>query len=95
MAYETILYDVEGAAAYLTLNRPQKLNAMNTACLGEMRDALERARGEEGVRVVVIRGAGDRAFSAGADISELLETIADECGPVWFDPICNGGTGKV
>lgn len=73
MEDDPILYTVEGAAAYLTLNRPKKLNAINTACLGEMRQALERARGDDAVRVVVIRGAGERAFSAGADISELAD----------------------
>lgn len=71
MAYETILFEVRGPAAYLTLNRPDKLNAINAACVRELRHALEAARGDRAVRVVVIRGAGERAFTAGADIAEL------------------------
>jgi enoyl-CoA hydratase/carnithine racemase len=73
MAYETILYDVQDAAAHITLNRPKKLNAMNALCIAEMRSALAEARGDDAVRVVVIKGAGERAFTAGADIGELAE----------------------
>ena len=71
MAYETILYEVRDVTAHITLNRPKKLNAMNLRCLGEMRQALADVRGDKGVRVVVLAGAGERAFTAGADISEL------------------------
>ena len=73
MTYQTILYETRGPAAYLTLNRPDKLNAMNSACLGELRAALEIARGDQAVRVVVLNGAGERAFTAGADLSELTD----------------------
>jgi enoyl-CoA hydratase/carnithine racemase len=73
MAYDTILYEVSGAIATLTLNRPKKLNAMNALCVSEMRAALAAARVDEAVRVVVIKGAGERAFTAGADISELAD----------------------
>jgi len=73
MAYETILYDVQDAAAHITLNRPKKLNAMNALCIAEMRSALAEACGDDAVRVVVIKGAGERAFTAGADIGELAE----------------------
>lgn len=78
MAFETILYEVRDAVAHITLNRPKKLNAMNALCVGEMRAALTKVRGDEGARVVVIKGAGERAFTAGADISELADkTPAD------------------
>ncbi len=73
MAFETILYDVRDAAAHITLNRPKKLNAMNALCIAEMRAALAEARGDDAVRVVVIKGTGERAFTAGADISELAD----------------------
>jgi len=78
MAFETILYDVRDAAAHITLNRPKKLNAMNALCIAEMRAALAAARGDDAVRVVVIQGAGERAFTAGADISELADKSPPE-----------------
>jgi len=73
MAYETILYEVSDAVATLTLNRPKKLNAMNALCISEMRAALAAVRGDDAVRVVVLQGSGERAFTAGADISELAD----------------------
>jgi len=78
MAYETILYDVKDATAHITLNRPKKLNAMNALCIGEIRAALAEVRGDDSVRVVVLSGAGDRAFTAGADISELTDKSPQE-----------------
>ncbi|MDP6475109.1 MAG: enoyl-CoA hydratase/isomerase family protein [Alphaproteobacteria bacterium] len=78
MPYETILYGVTDAAAHITLNRPKKLNAMNALCIREMRAALAEAHGDEAVRVVVLSGAGERAFTAGADITEMADkTPAD------------------
>jgi enoyl-CoA hydratase/carnithine racemase len=73
MTYETILYDVADGVATVTLNRPEVHNAMNE----RMRQELTRCFGEvatsDAVRVVVVTGAGERAFSAGADIREFLE----------------------
>jgi enoyl-CoA hydratase len=57
--------------ALITLNRPEVLNALDYATLGELVDALESLDGDESVRCVVIAGAGDRAFAAGADIKEM------------------------
>jgi len=59
--------------ALITLNRPQVLNALDYATLGELVDALESLDGDESVRCVVITGAGDRAFAAGADIREMAD----------------------
>src|SRR4051794_16794176 len=59
--------------ALLTLNRPEVLNALDYATLGELVDALEMLDGDESVRCVVITGAGDRAFAAGADIKEMAD----------------------
>lgn len=71
MSDELVLYEKEGAIAWLTLNRPEALNAVNL----EMRDLLwvllGAVRDDPDVRVVVFRGAGDRAFSAGADVREF------------------------
>ena len=71
--YELIIYEKKDGVATITLNRPKVLNALNSKLLEEVWDALRDAEADEGVRVIVITGAGDRAFSAGADIPELLE----------------------
>ncbi len=67
MPYEHILYHVEDGKAYLTLNRPDKLNALSVALQRELSDALWRADDESAVHVVILQGAG-RAFSAGYDL---------------------------
>ncbi|MBL7209010.1 MAG: enoyl-CoA hydratase [Dehalococcoidia bacterium] len=69
MEFETILYDKKDNVAWITFNRPDKLNAQNETLLGEVVAALEKANDDDEVYVIVITGAGDRAFSAGADIS--------------------------
>jgi len=76
--YENILYHKEQKVGTITLNRPKSLNALNTALLTELRDALEDAEADAEVHVLVIAGAGDRAFCAGADIEELLEKSSTE-----------------
>lgn len=67
MTYENILYEKQGRIARLTLNRPEVLNALSNALLDEMDAALIEAEEDEGVGVIIIKGAG-RAFSAGYDI---------------------------
>jgi enoyl-CoA hydratase/carnithine racemase len=66
--YQTLIYAVDGAIATLTLNRPEKLNAINGAMIDELELALDRAEQNEAVRVIVLNGAG-RAFSAGFDLN--------------------------
>ncbi len=69
-AYQHLLYEVDDeAVCWLTLNRPEKLNAMNLKLIAELRQGLERADADERVNVIVIRGAG-RAFCAGHDLEE-------------------------
>jgi enoyl-CoA hydratase/carnithine racemase len=68
MAYETILYEVDGPVLTVTLNRPDKLNAYTAVMGAELQDAFQRADADDAVRVVVVTGAG-RGFCAGADIS--------------------------
>ena len=65
---EYVLYEVADHVATVTINRPDVRNAMNDAVLGELREAMSRARADEDVRVVVLTGAGDKAFCAGADL---------------------------
>jgi enoyl-CoA hydratase/carnithine racemase len=71
-----VLYEKKGAIAYVTLNRPNVLNALNTPTWADLRTAFEDARGDEAVRGVILTGAGDKAFIAGADISELAHATA-------------------
>ena len=71
MAYETILVERKGPVAILRLNRPEKLNAMNAKMKEEVSAALGDLERDEGVRVAVITGAGEKAFVAGADIAEF------------------------
>jgi enoyl-CoA hydratase len=69
--YNTVLYEIDGHTAWITLNRPEKRNAQSDELRTEMSLALEQAGLDPGVHVVVITGAGDQAFSAGADIDEF------------------------
>ena len=71
MAYENIIYQVEEGIATITFNRPKALNALNAALLGELSDALDKVAADEEIRVLILTGSGDKAFVAGADISEL------------------------
>jgi enoyl-CoA hydratase len=70
-SYETLLVERRGRVAVITINRPQKLNALNIQTRAEGAAALEELREDESVRVVVITGAGEKAFVAGADIGEF------------------------
>ncbi len=75
---ENILYEKKGAVAYITLNRPKVLNALNQRTWEELRSAFEDARDDAEVRGIIVTGAGDKAFAAGADISELAKATAVE-----------------
>jgi len=70
--YTTLLYDVRDAKAYLTLNRPDRLNAIDDVMPGEIRAAVEEANADDAVRVIVVQGAG-RAFCAGYDLKQFAE----------------------
>jgi enoyl-CoA hydratase len=71
MGYDNIIYEVGDGIATITFNRPKALNALNAALLGELSSALEEIGADEDVRVLVLTGAGEKSFVAGADISEL------------------------
>ena len=71
MEFTTLLFEVDENIAWITFNRPKVLNAFNTEMLRDCIRALEYCRDNSEVRVVVFRGAGEKAFSAGADISEI------------------------
>jgi enoyl-CoA hydratase len=73
-----VLYEKKGAIAYVTVNRPKVLNALNTPTWKDLRTAFIDARDDATVRGVVLTGAGDKAFIAGADIGELAHVAAFE-----------------
>src|SRR5712691_10865135 len=75
MSYEHILVDIEDGVGIITLNRPEKLNAMNRRLAGEVHEAVQRLDADDAVGCIVLTGAG-RAFSAGGDIHEQLEDDA-------------------
>lgn len=76
MAYRTIRLETEGALGVLTLNRQERLNAINREMTGELQDAVARLETDGDVRVLIVTGAG-RAFCAGADIKERAERLDD------------------
>jgi enoyl-CoA hydratase/carnithine racemase len=78
MTLENVSYAKKGAIAYVTLNRPKVLNALNQKTWEELRKAFEDARNDTSVRGIILTGAGDKAFIAGADISELAQITAVE-----------------
>ena len=71
MVYENLLYEKKDGIAYITFNRPKVLNALNRKTVEELQHALFDARDDAAVRVLILTGAGEKAFVAGADISEL------------------------
>src|ERR1700756_590650 len=73
MSYEHILVDTEDGVGILTLNRPDKLNAMSRKLAGELHEAVKSMDADDAIGCIVITGAGTRAFSAGGDIHEQRE----------------------
>jgi enoyl-CoA hydratase len=71
MAYENLLVERDGAVLTVTINRPDKLNALNTRTITELGQAMDAAQVDSEVRAIVLTGAGEKSFVAGADINEL------------------------
>lgn len=91
MAYENILLEVKDGVALVTINRPKVLNALSPDTLRELGEAVAEVRNNDQVKVLVITGAGDKAFVAGADISEFpkmnalqAKVFAEEGQKVFF-----------
>src|SRR6266849_1055185 len=86
-----VLYETKGPIAYVTVNRPEVLNALDSDTWGDLERAFEEALEDPGVRGVILTGAGEKAFIAGADISELAQITPVEAqksnrlgeGQVW------------
>ena len=83
MPYKNILMERDEAVAILTLNRPKVLNALDSTLLRELDEAVTLMEEDEGVRVIVVTGAGERAFSAGADFHEISHYAQEGKPPPW------------
>lgn len=73
MDFQYVLTEKKGRIGILTVNRPEKLNALNTQVVKEIASAFKELEGDPDIRVIIITGAGDKAFIAGADIAEMKE----------------------
>src|ERR1700741_3356857 len=76
LALANVLYEKKGLTAYVTVNRPKVLNALNTPTWTDLQAAFEDAKADASVKGVILTGAGEKAFIAGADISELADVDA-------------------
>ena len=79
MNYETLLCEVKDHVAQVTLNRPQVLHALNATVFNELEHVFMTLAGDVNVRVILLTGAGEKAFAAGADINEIAR--ADVAAP--------------
>jgi enoyl-CoA hydratase len=78
MSYNTILVDNEQSIATITINRPNKLNALNTETIKELHNAFSSLEKSKDVKVIILTGSGEKAFVAGADISEFADFSVKE-----------------
>src|SRR5210317_2155406 len=99
MNFENILYQIKNGICTITINRPSKLNALNKSTIKELHDAFHNADENNQVSVIIITGSGEKAFVAGADISEFSdfsvaegEHLASEGQALLFDFIANLST---
>ncbi len=76
--YEHLLYEENGYIAKITINNPKSLNALNSATLGEMSQCIHSIEQNKNIRIVIVTGAGAKAFVAGADISEMVDASPEE-----------------
>ena len=80
MNYENILSDYQNGITTITINRPKKLNALNKATIQELHDAFNQADNDTNTKVIIVTGSGEKAFVAGADISEFADFSVEEGG---------------
>ena len=80
MSYNTIISEYSDGITTITINRPKKLNALNKDTIQELHDAFDEADSDDNTKVIIITGSGEKAFVAGADISEFADFSVDEGG---------------
>lgn len=80
MSFNNILVDKNDALAQVTINRPKKLNALNKETITELSNAFTELENDEAIRVIILTGSGEKAFVAGADISEFANFSVEEGG---------------
>ena len=78
MSFENILVEKNQAVATITINRPSKLNALNKATIEELHEAFKNCEADKDTRAIIITGSGEKAFVAGADISEFASFNVSE-----------------
>ncbi|WP_282071248.1 enoyl-CoA hydratase/isomerase family protein [Polaribacter atrinae] len=78
MRFENILVEKKDSLAQITINRPKKLNALNKATIIELNEAFEELEDDTKIRAIILTGSGEKAFVAGADISEFADFSVDE-----------------
>src|SRR5258705_2803839 len=78
--FENITYEVRGSIGYITLNRPKVMNALNRRTVEELNAAFHAAKEDATVKGIILTGAGEKAFIAGADIAELSAIDGDKAG---------------
>ena len=78
MEYKNIIAEQDGKTGYITINRPKKLNALNRDTIQELHEAFAEMDNEKSIRAIILTGSGEKAFVAGADISEFAGFNAGE-----------------
>lgn len=78
MEYKNLLFEIENGVATITFNRPKALNAMNSETMSELYDAATRCRKDDSIKSVILTGSGQKAFVAGADISQMQNMRSQE-----------------
>src|SRR6202021_3234062 len=79
-SFENITYEVKGSIAYITMNRPKVMNALNRKTVEELNAAFHAAKDDATVKGVILTGSGEKAFIAGADIAELATIDGEKAG---------------
>ena len=78
MTFENILFEEDQGIGYITIDRPKKLNALNRDTIAELHEAFSSAKGDPDIKVIILSGTGEKAFVAGADISEFADFSPEE-----------------
>ena len=92
---DQLLVETAGAVGWITFNNPAKHNALSVAMWRALPDALDRLEADPAIRVIVLKGAGERAFISGADISEFASLRASEEAVAAYDELAEGATQRL